>query len=195
MKATLLDYGVGNIHSLRKALEAAGAQVVVTERPEDLLEASAVVLPGVGAFGHVAACLAPVREALRDRLRAGVPALTVCIGMQALYEESDEGPGAGLGLLAGRVTRLRHQVLPHIGWNTVTAAESAVFAGVPRTTHFYFVHSFAPSACGEGVIAEADYGGRFAAAVRVHNTWGFQVHPEKSSAAGRRLLRNFVEAR
>lgn len=192
MKATLLDYGVGNIHSLRKALEASGATVTVTERPQDLLSAECVVLPGVGAFGHVAACLAPVREALRDRLRSGVPGLAVCIGMQVLYESSDESEGAGLGLLPGRVNRLRHAVLPHIGWNTVDAGTA--FRDVPPLSHFYYVHSFAPSACGPGIVATTDYGGAFAAAVRVHNVWGFQFHPEKSSAAGQTLLRNFVRS-
>jgi glutamine amidotransferase len=192
MKATLLDYGVGNIHSLAKALSAAGADVTVTQQPRDLLSAACVVLPGVGAFGHVARVLAPVREPLRERLAAGVPALAVCIGMQALYESSEEGDGEGLALLPGVVRRLRHRVLPHIGWNTMEAGTDPIFEGVPRSSQFYFVHSFAPSACGPAIIGEGDYGNRFAAAVHVHRAWGFQFHPEKSSAAGLRILRNFV---
>lgn len=189
MKATLFDYGVGNIHSLAKAL---GPGVRVTETPEDLLSADRIVLPGVGAFGHVAARLAPVLEPLRERLRAGTPALAVCVGMQALYEGSEESAGAGLGLLPGIVRRLRHRMLPHMGWNTIAPRPDPIFAGVPRTAHFYFVHSFAPSPCTDAVIAEAEYGDRFAAAVRVANTWGFQFHPEKSSDAGRALLSNWL---
>lgn len=189
MSLTLFDYGVGNIHSLAKAL---GNGVRVSEDAEELLSADRIVLPGVGAFGHVAARLAPVRDRLLERLRAGTPALAVCVGMQALYEGSEESPGAGIGLLPGIVRRLRHQILPHIGWNTVRAGADPVFDGVPRTAHFYFVHSFAPSPCTDGVIAEAEYGDRFAAAVRVANTWGFQFHPEKSSDAGRALLANWL---
>ena len=193
MNATIFDYGVGNIRSLAKALSAAGARVEVTDDPETLFSADRIVLPGVGAFGYVAARLAPVRERLLERLRAGTPALAVCIGMQALYEGSEESEGAGIGLLPGIVRRLRHQVLPHIGWNTIVPGRDPVFDGVPRTAHYYFVHSFAPSPCTDGVIAEGEYGDRFAAAVRARNTWGFQFHPEKSSDAGRALLANWLK--
>ncbi len=189
---TLLDYGVGNIHSICKALESAGARVAVEPDARKALEAKALVLPGVGAFGKVAAMIAPVREELRKRLSDGLPAFCVCIGMQILYESSEEGAGEGLGLLPGRVRRLTHQRLPHIGWNSVRHSRSGMFEGVGDGERFYFVHSFAPSACTDAVVARTDYGGEFAAAAVERNVWGVQFHPEKSSAPGRRVVENFV---
>jgi glutamine amidotransferase len=189
---TLLDYGVGNIHSLKKACEAAGARVSVADEPRRALDAKALLLPGVGAFGKVAEMIAPIRGELRARLESGLPALCVCIGMQILFESSEEGEGAGIGLLPGRVRRLRHERLPHIGWNAVRHGGTGPFQGVVDGTPFYFVHSFAPSGCAEGVVATADYGDRFAAAVEVRGAWAVQFHPEKSSDAGRRLIANFI---
>jgi len=119
LDVTLVDYGVGNIHSLKKALEEAGARVSVADRLEEVLRAKALLLPGVGAFGKVASMLAPIRGELKARLEDGLPALCVCVGMQILYESSDEGSGEGLGFLPGRVRRLGHERLPHIGWNSV----------------------------------------------------------------------------
>ncbi len=192
MPVTMLDYGVGNIHSLKKALEAAGAQVEVAAEARDILKATALVLPGVGAFGKVASMIAPIRDELRAKLDGGLPALCVCIGMQILFESSEEGDGRGIGLLPGLVRRLRHERLPHIGWNGVKHGGAALFDGVADGVSFYFVHSFAPSSCGDGVTATADYGGAFAAAVEFKNVWGTQFHPEKSSDAGGLLIRNWV---
>jgi imidazole glycerol phosphate synthase glutamine amidotransferase subunit len=192
VELTFLDYGVGNLHSLRKACEAEGARVTVAERPQDALAARALVLPGVGAFGKVAETVAPIRAELKRRLEEGLPALCVCIGMQLLFESSEEAPGEGIGLLPGAVRRLRHARLPHIGWNGVQHAGRGLFDGLPDGASFYFVHTFAPSSCGDGVVATTDYGGPFAAAVEFKNVWGTQFHPEKSSDAGRRLIGNFV---
>ena len=189
---TLLDYGVGNIHSIKKCLERAGASVVVETDPAKILDARALVLPGVGAFGKVAAQIAPYRKELRARLEGGLPALAVCIGMQILYESSDEGEGEGLGLFPGRVRRLRHQRLPHIGWNSVRHAGQGPFEGVPKDSFFYYVHSFAPSECSEPCIATTDYGDKFAAASVGRNVWAVQFHPEKSSDVGYRVVQNFV---
>ncbi len=189
---TLLDYGVGNIHSLKKAFERAGAGVAVETEPRKILSAKALLLPGVGAFGHVAAQVAPFRGELKARLEAGLPAFAVCIGMQLLYESSEEGPGEGVGLFAGRVRRLRHARLPHIGWNSVTHPGKGPFEGVPAEAHFYFVHSYAPSECADPCIATTDYGGRFAAASVLRNVWAVQFHPEKSSGVGFRIVENFV---
>jgi glutamine amidotransferase len=189
---TLLDYGVGNIHSLKKAFERAGARVAVETEPARILAAEALLLPGVGAFGHVAAQVAPYREELRSRLEAGLPAFAVCIGMQLLYESSEEGPGSGIGLFAGRVRRLRHARLPHIGWNGVAHSGKGPFEGVPPGAHFYFVHSYAPSECADPCVATADYGGRFAAASVRSNVWAVQFHPEKSSGFGLQVVENFV---
>jgi len=192
--ATLLDYGVGNLHSLSKGLENAGLRVKVTENARELLKASAIVLPGVGGFAAGAPKLAPVREELRARLQEGTPCLAVCLGMQLLFESSEEARGKGLGLLPGVVRRLEHRRLPHIGWNQVRSSDAEMFAGVPQNAFFYFVHSFAPSPCVDACAATCDYGRPFAAAVRAGRTWGVQFHPEKSSANGLTLLRNFARS-
>lgn len=189
---TLLDYGVGNIHSIKKCLERAGASVSVETEPSAILQARALVFPGVGAFGKVAEQIAPFREELRARLETGLPALAVCIGMQILYESSDEGEGKGLGLFPGRVRRLRHQRLPHIGWNSVRHTGQGPFAGVAPGAFFYFVHSFAPSECSDPCVATTDYGDRFASASIGRNVWAVQFHPEKSSDVGFRVVQNFV---
>jgi len=189
---TLLDYGVGNIHSIKKCLERAGASVSVETDPAKILAAKALVLPGVGAFGKVSGQIAPFRKELKAKLEAGLPALAICIGMQILYESSDEGEGEGLGLFPGRVRRLRHQRLPHIGWNSVRHAGTGPFEGVPRDAFFYFVHSFAPSECSDPCVATTDYGDKFASASVGKNVWAVQFHPEKSSDVGYRVVRNFV---
>ncbi len=189
---TLLDYGVGNIHSLRKAFEREGAGVSVETNSAKILSAGALLLPGVGAFGKVAAQVAPYRRELAARIEAGMPVFAVCIGMQLLYEASEEGPGEGLGIFPGVVRRLRHGRLPHIGWNSVRHSGRGPFDGVPQDAFFYFVHSYAPSGCAEPCAATAEYGDRFAAAALRENVWAVQFHPEKSSDAGRRVVRNFV---
>lgn len=189
-KVTMLDYGVGNIHSLRKALEEAGARVAVTQDARELLNAEAIVLPGVGGFGRGARAVKPVREDLRRKLQGGAPCLAVCLGMQLLFESSEEDEGQGIGLMEGPVRRLEHPQLPHIGWNSVQHR----FPNVPPGAFFYFVHSFAPSPCGAHVVATCTYGKEFAAAVATAKTIGYQFHPEKSSTHGLRLIRNFVES-
>lgn len=192
LPVTLLDYGVGNIHSLKKCFERAGAEVEVSTEAANILRAKVLLLPGVGAFGKVAEQIAPYREALRGRMADGLPVFAVCIGMQILYESSDEGAGQGLGLFAGRVRRLRHQRLPHIGWNNVRHSEDGPFRGVPQDAYFYFVHSYAPSECADPCVATADYGGRFAAAAVRGRVWAVQFHPEKSSELGFRIVTNFI---
>jgi len=189
---TLFDYGVGNIHSLSKAFEAVGARVRVEEDPREILKARVLLLPGVGAFSRVAAAILPIRDELRALLEEGLPTLGICIGMHLLYETSEEGPGEGIGLLRGQIRKLRHRRLPHIGWNVVNHDESGLFQGISPGAFFYFVHSFAPSGCGEGSIATGNYGDLFGAAVTWKNTWGVQFHPEKSSKPGQNFLRNFM---
>lgn len=191
---TLLDYGVGNIHSIKKCFERAGATVSVETEPAAILKAKALVLPGVGAFGKVAEMIAPFRDELRAKMAAGLPAFAVCIGMQILYESSDEGEGKGISLFPGRVRRLRHQRLPHIGWNAVRHNATGMFEGVPRDAYFYFVHSFAPSECSDPCVATTDYGDKFASASVGRNVWAVQFHPEKSSDVGYRVVENFVAA-
>ncbi|WP_225409684.1 imidazole glycerol phosphate synthase subunit HisH [Stigmatella hybrida] len=193
MRVTLFDYGAGNIHSLAKALATApGAEVRVETDPLKALDTEVLVLPGVGAFGSAAARLAPGREAMRQALEQGLPCLGICLGMQLLFEGSDEGEGQGLGLFRGRVTRLRAQQVPHIGWNTVE--EDAAVKGA-KLDSVYYAHSFACRAGEPGVVSgwtthEED---RFPASVRRGKVLGVQFHPEKSSSAGVGFLQAFLK--
>ena len=188
----LVDYGVGNIHSLAKALERAGAAVTVAADEGAIASARVLVLPGVGAFGRVMESLRSLASRVIERVRAGVPTLGVCAGMQVLYESGEEGPAEGLGLLRGRVARLAHPKLPHIGWNRIGDLRGPLFEGLPKDPYVYFVHSFAAPANGDAVAARTEYGTPFAAAAGKDNLWGVQFHPEKSSAVGLKILENFV---
>lgn len=191
---TLFDYGVGNLHSLRKALEAAGATTHVTADPSDLADADVVVLPGVGAFGHVMDALRPARDALRQRHEAGRPIFGVCIGQQVLYDGSDESPGVpGLGILSGTVKRLPKDAgnVPQMGWNTIASNDPALAAADGH--HVYYVHSYAAPVT-DDAVATTTYGMEFAAAVRNRNTFAVQFHPEKSSTVGKDILRRVVAA-
>ena len=193
MRVTLFDYGAGNIHSLAKALALAPAiDVRVEEDPVRALDTELLVLPGVGAFGAAAARLAPGRERMRRALEDGLPCLGICLGMQLLFDASDEGEGQGLGFFPGRVTRLSSRRVPHIGWNAV-AEDTAVRGEQPANV--YYAHSFACRAEEPGVVSgwTEHEGDRFAASVRRGKVLGVQFHPEKSSAAGVRFVRAFVE--
>jgi imidazole glycerol-phosphate synthase subunit HisH len=194
LDVAILDYGVGNLHSIRKALEREGAAPRLVSEPEAILDAPAVVLPGVGAFGDAAAKLMPYRDALFRALDAGKPLLGVCLGMQLLFERSDESPGArGLGYVRGEVKRLRHEKLPQIGWNVLNHVEGEpLFAGLPDGAHVYYVNSFACAPEEPVTVATTTYGETFTAAIRKRNAWGVQFHPEKSGEAGLRMIRNFV---
>jgi imidazole glycerol-phosphate synthase subunit HisH len=193
MIITIFDYGVGNLHSLAKALEAGGATVRVESDPAELLRGDALVLPGVGAFGAAAARLAPALPILRPALAAGHPALGICLGMQLLFQASEEGEGHGLGIFPGVVRRLRTPRSPHIGWNEVMAGADPLFAGL-STMEAYFANGYvaAPDEPAS-IVAWTEYDGHgFPSAVRSGATVGVQFHPEKSGAAGLRLLRNFL---
>lgn len=192
MKVVVADLMVGNLHSIAKALESLGAKVVVESDVRKLAEAECLVLPGVASFTAIARSLEPVRESLLLRLRSGVPALGICIGLQALFERSEEGPGEGIGYLPGVVSKLKAPRLPHMGWNGVDFKEDRLFEGVSPSSHFYFAHSYAGNPGREDVIATTDYGGEFVSALRKGNTYGVQFHPEKSGPPGLRVLRNFL---
>jgi glutamine amidotransferase len=198
-RVTLFDYGAGNLHSLAKALERAGAEVrVETDPAAAVRDTDALVLPGVGAFEAAAERLAPGRAAMRDALAAGLPGLGICLGMQLLFDASDEGAGAGLGLIPGRVTRIRARRVPQIGWNAI---EPAAAAGDPLLAASglsvaYYANSFVcrPAEGDAPVIAWSEHeGDRFPAAVRRANTVGVQFHPEKSSRAGLAFVREWVD--
>lgn len=191
----ILDYGVGNLHSIRKAFEREGAAPRLVQDPRVLLDADALVLPGVGAFGDASVKLAPYKESLLQVLEQGKPLLGVCLGMQLLFEDSEESPGAqGLGYVRGSVRRLRHAKLPQIGWNVVASVdEDPLFGGLPDGSHVYYVNSFAPEPREPVTVATSTYGETFTAAVRKRNAWGVQFHPEKSGSTGLAMIRNFVQ--
>jgi glutamine amidotransferase len=193
----IVDYGIGNLGSVTKGFRHVGADVRLTGEPEVLRRASALVLPGDGAFGATMAeierrGLVPI---LHEAVEAGVPLLGICIGMQVLFEESEEhGRFQGLGLLPGRVRRFGDGLpVPHMGWNQLHPEVShPLLEGLPDGAHVYFVHSFFCDAAPEVVIASSDYGRGFAAVVGRERVLGVQFHPEKSQAVGLRIVANFV---
>lgn len=193
MDITLIDYGTGNLHSLTKALEAGGASVRIEQDMAAAARSDGIVLPGVGAFGAAAAQLTAGAAALHSAIAAGTPCLGICLGMQLLFDSSEEGAGAGLGVLGGHVRRLHGRRLPHMGWNEVMMMDDPLFSGVPRMLA-YFANSYIVEPEDESeVIAWTQYGSeRFPAAIRRDNVWGVQFHPEKSGAAGLRLIHNFL---
>jgi len=195
----VLDYGIGNLRSAQKALERVGADARLTADSGLIADADAVVLPGVGAFG---ACMDALRDCRLDEVAVAAanddrPFLGVCVGMQMLYEGSEESPGAeGLGVLPGRLRLLPDTVKrPQMQWNLVDVHRpSQLFATVEDPVWVYFVHSYAADADGESVVATCDYGGPVAAAVERDGLWATQFHPEKSGTVGLELLRGFVDA-
>jgi glutamine amidotransferase len=194
VNVAVLDYGVGNLHSLVKALGAEGASPRVTRDWSEAIAADALVLPGVGSFGAAAAALPQDPTVVRRALAAGLPCLGICLGMQLLFDASEESEGKGLGVIPGRVRRLRAPVVPQMGWNDVQASDGeGLFRGAQPLVAYY-ANSFVCEPEDPSVVsAWSVYGGeRIAAAVRSGSVQGVQFHPEKSSSAGRRLLRNFL---
>jgi glutamine amidotransferase len=197
----VVDSGSGNLRSVAKALERAGGAPVVTSDPEQVRRADRVVVPGQGAFrdGMRGLSARGLDDAVREVVRAGRPYLGICLGLQLLFEESEEhGPVRGLGLLPGRVVRFADRPglkVPHMGWNDVhLVRDEPLWRGLADGAHVYFVHSYyAVPAPGLSCL-EVDYGGRFCAAIRQGNVFACQFHPEKSQAVGLALLENFVRA-
>jgi glutamine amidotransferase len=196
-RVTIFDYGAGNLHSLAKALAEPGVEVCIEPDPVRATDTDVLVLPGVGSFPQAAGRLAAGREAMRDAMLDGkLPTLGVCLGMQLLFDESDEGPGRGLDIVAGRVTRLAARRVPQIGWNALEDARDPVFDAAPLTVAYY-ANSFAcRPVSDECVIAWSTHeDDRFAAALRAGpagNIVGVQFHPEKSSGAGVGFIRAFL---
>lgn len=200
MKITIIDYGMGNLHSAAKALEKVGAQVTVTRDPELVRQADKVILPGVGAFGD---CMKNLNErglapVIHEVIAAGKPFLGICVGLQMLFEGSEEDPGvAGLGIFKGMVRKIAAPGLkiPHMGWNNLEyRTSSSLFQGLPPAAYVYFVHSYHAVPTDESCItAVTDYGGQVTAAVGRGLVQAVQFHPEKSSAVGLKILANFKE--
>jgi glutamine amidotransferase len=197
-RIAILDYGIGNLRSVEKALEHVGATAKISRDPDEVRAADGVILPGVGAMPRAMERIRELglAELIDERHEAGVPILGICLGLQLLFESTTEfGSSEGLGLLGGPVEALEAEGLkvPHIGWSPVRwEQESKLVEGIYSETPFYFVHSFVPSPAPAELLGSAAYGARFACAAQRDNVYGVQFHPEKSSAAGLRLLSNFA---
>ncbi len=195
----LVDYGAGNIHSIEKALEYVGATVQVTSDPDILVNAEAVVLPGVGSAGSAMKQIINhgLDDAIREATQKGKPFLGICLGMQLLAEHHAEGEVNGLGLFQGEVRRIPNgPKIPHMGWNQVKPlhADLPIFADIPTNTFFYFAHSYyVEPQNAQGVAAVTEYGSPYCSVIATEQVWGTQFHPEKSGTLGLQLLRNFVK--
>ncbi len=194
----VVDYGSGNLHSVSRAIERVGGSALVTRDPDEVAGADALVIPGVGHFGACmrAICHHGVDSSIERFRASGRPVFGVCVGMQVLFEGSDEDPEPGLGILPGRVERLGDDVkVPHMGWNTAhLIADHPYMDGIAEGTPFYFVHSFAPPP-GEHTVATTGYGSTtFSAVVARENVFATQFHPEKSGEAGLHIYERFVRS-
>ena len=198
----IVDYGMGNLRSVSKAFDLQGYDVAVTRDPDVISSASGLVLPGVGAFGD---CVRNLNEygltaPIVDYIESGKPFLGICLGLQVLFEESEESPGVpGFGVFRGKVVRFpefkeEHLKVPHMGWNEILIKKHVPFLeGIPEKSWFYFVHSYYPVPEDESIIAvKAEYGFEFTAAVSKENVFASQFHPEKSSDLGLKLLSSFA---
>ena len=196
----IIDYDAGNLKSVEKALQALGEETVITRDREEILAADRVILPGVGAFGDVMEKLHQygLVEIIRQVVQKGTPFLGICLGLQLLFEESEESQGVpGLGILKGKIRRIPNTPglkIPHMGWNSLTLRpETRLFSGLGEEPYVYFVHSYYLEAADpEIVAASADYGVVIHAAVETGNVFACQFHPEKSSDTGLQILKNFI---
>ena len=204
----VIDYGMGNLRSVEKALEISGAKTVVTSSARAIAGCDKIVFPGVGAFGDAMKELKSRRlvEPIKDAIACGKPFLGLCLGLQLLFEKSEEAPGVkGLGILKGDVRRFRFKrgnalKVPHMGWNNIAyslklkAISLKLLRGVPDNSYMYFVHSYyAVPKNKKDILTTTDYGIKFASGVCKDNIYGLQFHPEKSQELGLRILKNFVE--
>ena len=191
----ILDYGSGNIRSAQRAIERVGASSQVTSEYEVALNADGLLVPGVGAFGSCMRQLIEVKgdALLKDRLKLGRPTLGVCVGMQVLFERSEESKEPGLSLVAGSVKKLSAKILPHIGWNEVIAGKEMNLLRGLSGQRFYFVHSYAATSAPDNFAkAKSNYGDEFIAAIQRESLSAVQFHPEKSGDAGMQLLKNWI---
>ncbi len=198
----IIDYGVGNLFSLKSSLKAVGVETVVTNDPEEIKKADRLILPGVGAFGDAAKKLfdSGLCGVITEKVESGTPLMGICLGMQLLFEKSYEyGEHQGLGFLKGKVIGMENTIpkelkIPHIGWNALKfTKESPIFKYINEGDCVYFVHSFYAVDCEESLIATTDYGKDLTAAVGKGNIYGCQFHPEKSGSVGLKILKAFSE--
>lgn len=195
----IIDYGAGNLQSVEKALKHIGCPCFITDNPARLKEAAGAVLPGVGAFGDAMSSLraSGLEQPILDFIQSGKPFLGICLGLQLLFETSEESPGVmGLGVLKGKILRLPGDMglkIPHIGWNSLNIKKpGGIFTGLTGEPYVYFVHSYYLRADEDVVAATADYGAEIHAAVQKDNLFACQFHPEKSGKTGLSLLKSFV---
>lgn len=197
----VIDYGAGNLQSVVKALNFIGCQCIITDQKDELLKADGAILPGVGSFADAMDCMnrSGVTDAVNAFVRTGKPLLGICLGLQLLFESSEESPGAkGLGLLKGSITRIPNQngtlKIPHMGWNSLEIRRhDGIFRGIEGEPYVYFVHSYYLTAEDEGIVSSrTGYGVTIDASVQSGNIYATQFHPEKSGEVGLKILKNFV---
>ena len=195
----IIDYGAGNIRSIEKALEHVGASVQITDEPDTVNKAQAIVLPGVGSGGAAMSRMTErgLDDAIRKATQQGKPFLGICLGMQLLADHHAEGEVDGLSLFPGEVRRIPHgPKIPHMGWNQVKPQHTTldIFDNIPQDAYFYFAHSYyVEPQDSQGVAAVTDYGSPFCSVIVTERVWGTQFHPEKSGSVGLQLLQNFLK--
>jgi glutamine amidotransferase len=195
-ETAIIDYGVGNLLSLKCALEKVGLSTTTGLSTRQIKKADAIALPGVGNFSAAAAKLEAVKEELVDAAKSGTPVFGICLGLQLFFPESEEGAGNGLAFFEGKNVRLPNSVkVPHMGWNTLRMVkQNQILDGVDDEAYVYFVHSLYPVPIDKEIVcAETDYGTTFTSAIAAKNVYGTQFHPEKSGDVGLRILRNFAK--
>lgn len=193
---SVIDYGVGNIFSMVNALKKTDANVIVANDPYEIISSDGIVLPGVGNFGAAVLKMEPLVKTINKAVDEGSPILGSCLGMQLMFENSEEAGGEGLGLFKGKIRKFSNGVkIPHMGWNTIDANyESPLLEDIPDGSYFYFVHSYYPDPLEQNyILAKTVYGQSFASIIQRKNIYGCQFHPEKSGMHGGKLLKNFIE--
>jgi glutamine amidotransferase len=195
-EAVIFDYGVGNLLSLKTAMEKAGLTASIGTKIQDLAKADAIALPGVGSFTAASSKLDAVKEILQTKIHEGIPLLGICLGLQLFFESSQEGPGDGLALFKGKNIQLPNTVkVPHMGWNTLNIVKTnELFDDIAEGTYVYFVHSLYPVPKDKKIVSTTtEYGTTFTSSIASKNIYGTQFHPEKSGDVGLKILKNFVK--
>jgi imidazole glycerol-phosphate synthase subunit HisH len=195
-KAVIFDYGVGNLLSLKTALEKAGLEASIGTSAKELETADAIALPGVGAFTPAADKLNSIKETILNKIQGGTPLLGICLGLQLFFEKSEEGPGNGLSLFKGKNVSLPNTVkVPHMGWNTLNIVkQNELFDGITEGSFVYFVHSLYPVPVDKKIVCtQTEYGATFTSSIASKNVYGTQFHPEKSGDLGLKILKNFAQ--